>query len=297
MKKNGFLFLIAFALFILLPVNVFASEEFTKYEIILDDPVAGEVPSSTAKVVYSNDSTSVEYDVNLIWYSASDGAISAELSADEKIVDDTIYVFDLTEEDYNNIAEDFTIKGYSKSQNIETYINNYKIYNTFDDPKLHQYYYVGGITEHHIYVDTPVAGATPSETAKIVIKTANNTYEYTLTIEWVEVNTYEPVESVFEVGKTYDLSIKDLVNADIATEDEYNNLNEKADFRTRNFINDQELTPENVNLFGPLEEQTQQEENPNTFDGITNSILIGILSLIGLVGAAIYLKESEKVRV
>ena len=52
MKKNGFLFLMAFALFVLLPVNVFASEEFTKYEIIVDDPVVGEAPSSTAKVVY-----------------------------------------------------------------------------------------------------------------------------------------------------------------------------------------------------------------------------------------------------
>ena len=68
MKKNGFLFLMAFALFVLLPVNVFASEEFTKYEIIVDDPVVGEAPSSTAKVVYSNETTTAEYDVNLIWY-------------------------------------------------------------------------------------------------------------------------------------------------------------------------------------------------------------------------------------
>lgn len=54
MKKNGLLFLTVFVLLVLLPVNVFASEEFTKYEIIVNDPVAGEIPSSTAKVVYSN---------------------------------------------------------------------------------------------------------------------------------------------------------------------------------------------------------------------------------------------------
>ena len=40
-----------------------------------------------------------------------------------------------------------------------------------------------------------------------------------------------------------------------------------------------------------------EEENPKTFDSITNSILMGTISLIGLVGATIYLKRSNKVRV
>ncbi len=39
-----------------------------------------------------------------------------------------------------------------------------------------------------------------------------------------------------------------------------------------------------------------EEENPKTFDGIGNSIFIGTMSLIGLVGATIYLKKRNKVR-
>lgn len=38
------------------------------------------------------------------------------------------------------------------------------------------------------------------------------------------------------------------------------------------------------------------EENPNTFDGIGNSLFIGAISLIGLVGATIYLTKKNKVR-
>lgn len=39
-----------------------------------------------------------------------------------------------------------------------------------------------------------------------------------------------------------------------------------------------------------------EEENPQTFDSIGNSILIGAISLIGLVGTTIYLKKRNKVR-
>ena len=40
-----------------------------------------------------------------------------------------------------------------------------------------------------------------------------------------------------------------------------------------------------------------QEENPNTFDDIGNSIIIGIVSLIGLIGTIIYLKKQNKARI
>jgi len=36
------------------------------------------------------------------------------------------------------------------------------------------------------------------------------------------------------------------------------------------------------------------EENPQTFDGIRNSIVIGTVSLIGLIGATVYLKKVKK---
>ena len=39
-----------------------------------------------------------------------------------------------------------------------------------------------------------------------------------------------------------------------------------------------------------------EEENPKTFDGISNSILMGTISLIGLVGISIYLKKRNKVK-
>ena len=39
-----------------------------------------------------------------------------------------------------------------------------------------------------------------------------------------------------------------------------------------------------------------EEENPKTFDEIGNSIFMGTISLIGLVGATIYLKKRNKVR-
>ena len=38
------------------------------------------------------------------------------------------------------------------------------------------------------------------------------------------------------------------------------------------------------------------EENPNTFDGIGTSIFMGTISLIGFIGATIYLKKKNKVR-
>ena len=37
-----------------------------------------------------------------------------------------------------------------------------------------------------------------------------------------------------------------------------------------------------------------EEENPKTFDGISNSILMGTISLIGLIGSAMYLKKEIK---
>ena len=40
----------------------------------------------------------------------------------------------------------------------------------------------------------------------------------------------------------------------------------------------------------------QDEENPNTFDGIGTSIFMGTISLIGFIGATIYLKKKNKVR-
>ena len=39
-----------------------------------------------------------------------------------------------------------------------------------------------------------------------------------------------------------------------------------------------------------------EEENPKTFDGIRASIFMGTISLIGLVGATIYLLKKNKVR-
>lgn len=38
------------------------------------------------------------------------------------------------------------------------------------------------------------------------------------------------------------------------------------------------------------------EANPKTFDGIGTSIFMGTISLIGLIGATIYLKKKNKVR-
>lgn len=39
-----------------------------------------------------------------------------------------------------------------------------------------------------------------------------------------------------------------------------------------------------------------EEENPNTYDGIGTSIFMGTISLIGLIGATMYLKKKNKVR-
>lgn len=39
-----------------------------------------------------------------------------------------------------------------------------------------------------------------------------------------------------------------------------------------------------------------EEENPNTYDSISNSVITVIIALIGLIGATIYLKRKSKVR-
>ena len=38
------------------------------------------------------------------------------------------------------------------------------------------------------------------------------------------------------------------------------------------------------------------EENPKTFDGIGTNIFMGIISLMGIVGATIYFRKRNKVR-
>ena len=43
-------------------------------------------------------------------------------------------------------------------------------------------------------------------------------------------------------------------------------------------------------------EKIETEENPKTYDGIVTSIFMGTISLIGLVGASLYLKNNRKVR-
>ena len=40
-----------------------------------------------------------------------------------------------------------------------------------------------------------------------------------------------------------------------------------------------------------------EDENPNTYDSISNSVITGIIALIVLIGATIYLKRKSKVRV
>lgn len=387
MKKNGFLFLMAFALFVLLPVNVFASEEFTKYEIIVDDPVVGEAPSSTAKVVYSNETTTAEYDVNLIWYIVNEDYTYTELNSTEKIKEETRYAFDLTTDDYNNIAEDFADKDYSKSGNLEVYINNYEIYYPSNSPKEDQNYYIGATLETRFYIETPIAGETACETATFIVKTEDKTYEFILKVNWSEIDDdyFETGISTFEVGKKYTFGILLEEESFISgSMEDYETLLEKTDFRTRLFINDKEITSEEELIYGPLEDNvrvtltltnitssnqateiargseykttltavtdynlsesivvkvggnvldstkytydletgvliipseyvtgsiiveasalsdssetanSQPEENPNTFDSIINSILIGTLSLIGLVGAIIYFKKINK---
>lgn len=50
------------------------------------------------------------------------------------------------------------------------------------------------------------------------------------------------------------------------------------------------------NSSGGVGTSEPEEENPKTFDGIGTSIFMGTISLIGLVGAIIYLRKENKVR-
>lgn len=260
MKKNRFLFLMAFALFILLPVNVFASEEFTKYEIIVDDPVVGEAPSSTAKVVYSNETTTAEYDVNLIWYIVNEDYTYTELNSPEKIKEETRYAFDLTTDDYNTIAEDFAAKDYSKSADLEVYINNYEIYYLANSPKEYQNYYIGAALEYRIYIETPIAGETACETGTFIAKTEDKTYEFVLKVNWSEIgDDYSKTGiSTFEVGKKYTfgflLKEESFISGNM---EDYKSLVENNDFRTRLFVNDKEITFEEELIYGPLEDNVR----------------------------------------
>ena len=54
----------------------------------------------------------------------------------------------------------------------------------------------------------------------------------------------------------------------------------------------------NMTFYAQWEEKSNlvQEENPNTYDTISNTIIIGIISFILLIGVIIYLNKKNKVR-
>ena len=96
-----------------------------------------------------------------------------------------------------------------------------------------------------------------------------------------------------------DITKFDYTKFDKPTRDGYKFIGfftEKTDGKSFEEVMNSESGIDNDMTFYARWEKIETEENPKTYDGIGTSIFIATISLIGLVGATIYLKNKNKVR-
>lgn len=129
MKKNLFLFLIILTLFIFIPNKVSAAVELNKIEGIVVEPKAGEHPVFTADFIISNGIDEVKYeDIEIIWRHVQD---DEEMTSQD--VFNSLEAYSLEIKDFDAIISDLESKGYSLSDDSESYVNGYAMdeYNYF----------------------------------------------------------------------------------------------------------------------------------------------------------------------
>lgn len=280
-KKLLFLSLFLIIAFLFIPNTVNAAEIFIKYEIIVEEPIAGEVPTKTANVIYSNNSTEIEYNVDILWFLTTfdeNGIIYNELSNTDVIENDKRYLFDLTSESYDKITSDFSNNGYSKEDNIKNYINDVELGQIVGaNPRDIQDFYVGGVTESHMYLEEPIVGQKVADTTiKFVLKTLSESKEFIVSPGWEEIDGnnvfFMDSDDVFKAGKYYNMIGFDVDKPFISGSiDEFNELAQKTDHRTKNYLNDNIFGGREETIFGPLVEKVKITEN---FTNIVDSMSV-----------------------
>lgn len=198
MKKNLFLFLIILTLFVFIPNKVSAAVELTKIEGIVVEPKAGEHPVFTADFIISNDIDEVKYDdVEIIW---------RHVQADEEMTSQDVFnsleAYSLEIKDFDAIISDLEAKGYSLSDNSESYVNGYAM----DE---YNYFVVDGLDELNLEIIGFNAGKKQSDTAvRYNMIVGDDTYSFVLgPFEW-DINTDDGVvrmdqDDTFKANQEY----------------------------------------------------------------------------------------------
>lgn len=299
MKRYNILFLIIFTALIILPANIFA-EEITEIEITgFNEPVIGRTPKFTATAAED-----ANYTVILEGWMGNQKYIESKynpnidnpLTTFEK---DVTYLYSV----YLKAKDGYTFADIVTAKIDDITLEEYRFAN---DTLIFEYEY-GSAKDVDFKISNvtmPKAGETPTYTGKVPQDANYKIYEEV----WHD-SEGNIVTSEFENGKeyTYYCLIVPINNQ------QYN----KPIYAT---VNDQnmEFESDEGNLFvfsykykieqkkedkkeTIIKQETNQPnneiENPNTGDSIASSIIIGTISLIGIILVSIKLTKRNKLRV
>ncbi len=286
MKKILYLLLALLTLVTIAPYTVKAEEskEIIKIDIVVVEPVEGENPVMKGTVKYSTATETIEYkDIGIIWYSNFTGEYLTEQDVFEA---DNAYSPEI--EDETPYTTDVESKGYTFSDDIGIYINNKST-----DQAGH--FYIGAVKEISILFENVVVGK-PVKDAKMVylVKDASGKeYRFVLgNIEWLEYHDEGSIpvdkDDTFKKGVSYLTGMQDVVYEE-GKEEVLMSFQNKYDINTIRNFNGKPLT-----TAARLLVTATEEENPNTLDNVSASIILSILSLTGLITTTLILRRKVR---
>ena len=322
MKKYRFLFVIAFAMFIMLPFKVSAMEIYVKKltgENITLEVESSDTIESVKEKIYQVDNTYPPENLKLSYGGVvlENGRTLADYSVIRESTILLYYNLKLTNVKYNlenlnvttdNVTTDgnlgnnnfivigtknFTAKlialdGYKLPNSISVKIND----NLIDVEKYTYNFETGEIFINKDLIDGDIeidASAIKIE-YKVIFDANGGTFKNdvkTINIEDIINFDYETFEKptrenyMFVGFYTEDnKSFADVMNSEAGIERD-----------TTFYAKWQEISA------GGGQPGIPEEENPKTFDDIGSSIIMGTISLIGLVGATIFFKKKNKLKI
>lgn len=285
MKKIIYLLITLLTVTAVLPYTVKAEEskKIISKNLIVTEPVEGAKPATTATMKYSTKTETIEYkDIEIKWFN---------LTTDEYLTDEDVYEKDNSYSvEVVNLSQcetDLESKGYTLNDD-DFYINN-------KSQELNGFFYIGAIKELSISFENVVVGKAVKD-AKVIylIKDAEGQeHKFVLTnLKWLEYGDegFVPVDNdaTFKSGVNYNTE-GTFATFEEGSMDLLMQYQAKMDINTVMYFNGKLVTGVDM-----LVVQAKEEENPNTLDNVSTSIILGILSLTGLVTTTVILRKKTR---
>lgn len=252
------------------------------------------------KIIVTADGYSIDYS-----YDSSTGNISILPENMKQNIEIMAMAIEMGKFNFNNNdLKEFILDNNQDSLKLTIEIDGYESFDKvfINDNELDTNSYVLNNDTGEVEISKSYLEMLSSGVYDLRVESSNSYAETTFTIKNKTIKLiFDANSGAFKDGTTT-LEINDIINFN------YDNL-EKPTRNGYKFIgfytekNGGKSYNDLMNSEAGIEEDTilyarweVEEENPKTFDEIETSIFIGTISLIGLIGATIYLKKRNKVR-